>query len=55
MATQSEEGNGYGLRNIHQRLMLCYGPEYGLRIESEYLLGTVVSFRIPVNLRRKTL
>lgn len=55
MATESEEGNGYGLRNIHQRLMLCYGQEYGLRIESEYLLGTVVSFRIPADTRRKTL
>ena len=55
LESESEDGNGYGLRNIHQRLRLCYGPDYGLCIESEYLMGTVVSFRIPVNTRGKRL
>jgi two-component system sensor histidine kinase YesM len=39
---------GYGISNVHQRIMLYYGPEYGLRIESEYLRGTRVSLVIPL-------
>lgn len=38
----------YGLRNVHQRLLLHYGPDAGLVIESEPGKGTKVSFMIPV-------
>ena len=43
-----EEGNeGIGLANIHKRLSLMYGPSYGMTIESEYGLGTIVTLRLP--------
>ncbi|GMX61616.1 sensor histidine kinase [Paenibacillus elgii] len=38
----------YGLRNVHQRLLLHYGSEAGLTIDSEPGKGTRVSFSIPV-------
>ena len=36
-----------GLRNVHQRIRFHYGPEYGLKIESEYNQGTVVKICLP--------
>lgn len=43
------ENNRIGLRNVHQRLVLSYGEEHGLKIFSEYGRGTEFSFTIPVN------
>ncbi|HTH13879.1 MAG TPA: sensor histidine kinase [Spirochaetia bacterium] len=40
-------GRHVGLRNIHDRLVLTYGPEAGLTIESAPGVGTTVRFRIP--------
>ncbi|MCC3374988.1 sensor histidine kinase [Cohnella sp. REN36] len=44
-----EEGEGHriGLRNVHLRMQLSYGPAYGLRIESEPGRGARVQFVIP--------
>jgi two-component system sensor histidine kinase YesM len=44
---QDQETNRIGLRNVHLRLQLTYGTEYGLTIESEPGIGTQVSFSIP--------
>jgi two-component system sensor histidine kinase YesM len=38
---------GYGLKNVNDRAMLMYGPEYGLSISSILGLGTEVAFRFP--------
>lgn len=38
---------GFGLKNVHERIQLTYGPEYGLRIESQEDAGTTVTIRIP--------
>jgi two-component system sensor histidine kinase YesM len=38
---------GYGLKNVNDRAMLMYGPEYGLSITSILGLGTEVAFRFP--------
>jgi two-component system, sensor histidine kinase YesM len=40
--------SGYGLRNVHKRLLLHYGNETGLVIESEAGVGTRISFTIPM-------
>ncbi len=40
---------GYGLKNINERIKLYFGNEYGLIIESEPGLGTLVKFEIPQN------
>ena len=42
-----KHGSGVGLINVHKRIMLRFGPQYGLRIESEPDEGTVVTIRIP--------
>ena len=46
MYSVSQSG-GYGLRNVHQRLLLHYGADSGLKIESTEGQGTKISFFIP--------
>ena len=41
-------GSGIGLRNVHQRIQLTFGPAYGLTIRSEPDNGTVVRICLPV-------
>jgi len=41
------DGNGIGVRNVHQRIQLYYGRDYGLSIESEQDVGTLVRIKIP--------
>lgn len=36
-----------GLYNVHRRLVLLYGEEYGLKIKSVYGEGTYVTINIP--------
>lgn len=45
--TGSKKGSGYGIKNIAQRIKLCYGEKYGLAFESEYGVGTTVYIKIP--------
>jgi two-component system sensor histidine kinase YesM len=44
-----ESNQHIGLRNVHQRLQLHYGPEFGLAIESEPREGTKVTIHFPDN------
>ncbi|WNC15598.1 sensor histidine kinase [Brevibacillus brevis] len=44
---KSEGGSGVGIRNVHERIRLSFGDEYGLEIESELEVGTVVNVWIP--------
>ena len=37
-----------GLRNVHERIQLYFGPHYGLSFESEQGAGTSVTVRLPV-------
>lgn len=46
--TNSTE-NGVGVHNVHERIQLMYGKEYGLEIESEIEVGTKITFRMPRN------
>lgn len=46
--TDDTEGGRIGLRNVHVRLQLTYGPEAGLIIESETGVGTRIEFSIPI-------
>ena len=45
---EEEEEYRIGLRNVHQRLVMIYGPEHGLQIESAQDAGTRVTFTIPI-------
>lgn len=38
-----------GLKNVHDRLKLYYGPEYMLAITSEEYIGTEVTLTLPMN------
>lgn len=40
-------GSGIGVRNVHQRIRLTFGKEYGLTIWSEPDEGTRVTIRLP--------
>lgn len=42
------ETNNIGMRNIHLRLQLTYGPECGLNLASQNGYGTQISFAIPL-------
>ena len=46
-AMERQERVGFGLSAVHQRLRLQFGPEYGLRLDSEEGQGTTVTARIP--------
>ncbi|HBE76718.1 MAG TPA: hypothetical protein DDW65_02890 [Firmicutes bacterium] len=45
---QATDSRGYGLRNVHDRIQLYYGNEYGLRVDTAPEKGTRVEVRIPV-------
>lgn len=46
-SVKSEKGSGVGLRNVHERIQLYFGQEYGVKVESELEEGTVVKITIP--------
>ncbi|SMQ84949.1 two-component system, sensor histidine kinase YesM [Bacillus sp. OV166] len=43
-----EEMKSIGLRNIHQRLKLKYGNQFGITLQSDYNQGMMVTLTIPV-------
>lgn len=45
---ESKRKGGYGMKNVHQRIRLYYGPEYGLTIQSEYGIRTEITIRLPL-------
>lgn len=46
--TKSGEGSGVGVKNVHERVEIYYGKEYGLQIESELEVGTNVRILLPL-------
>ena len=46
-STQKKRGSGVGLINVHRRIQLRFGAQYGLQIHSEPDEGTVVELRFP--------
>jgi two-component system, sensor histidine kinase YesM len=44
----SKEGSGVGVKNVHERIQLTYGKEFGLQILSEQEVGTVVNIWLPL-------
>jgi len=39
-----------GVINVHRRIKLLYGNDYGLKIESEEGKGTIVTIKVPANI-----
>lgn len=52
MNSSNDSETGFGIRNIHQRVQLQYGEEYGVFIFSQRGVGTSVNIRIPARKRR---
>lgn len=46
--TETKSGSGVGVKNVHERIQLYYGLEYGLEIESEIEEGTTVKIWLPI-------
>jgi two-component system, sensor histidine kinase YesM len=44
---KSKQGSGVGLRNVHERIQLYFGKEYGIQISSLVEEGTTVTIVIP--------
>lgn len=44
-----QQSGSYGLRNLHQRIRLYYGDDYGLQLDHNSNVGLRVSIRLPVN------
>ena len=42
-----DSSKSIGLANIYQRIKLCYGKDYGLKVHSSTHLGTVVTVSVP--------
>lgn len=47
------EKNSFALRNVHDRIQLYYGCEYGIKVESAINIGTKVSIILPYQLRKE--
>lgn len=45
---------GYGIRNVHERIRLYYGKEYGVSIHSKSGMGTCVQVKIPAQNKHQT-
>lgn len=43
----SKTRSGYGIRNVRERIRLCYGNDYGIVIKSIKDSGTIVTVEIP--------
>lgn len=48
LETSPKSRNGFGLKNVHERIRLGCGPEYGLTLESEPDEGTTVWVKLPL-------
>jgi len=46
-SSKNDKHTHIGILNVHKRLRLYFGPQYGLSIYSELGAGTVVTIRIP--------
>ncbi|MCX7708780.1 MAG: sensor histidine kinase [Clostridia bacterium] len=44
---QGEKVDSYGVKNVHERIKIFFGAQYGLRFYSEYGVGTSVEVKIP--------
>ncbi|MBB6674875.1 sensor histidine kinase [Cohnella nanjingensis] len=47
-ADQEQPSTGYGIRNVHQRIGLHFGPDYGLHYAAREGGGTVVTITLPI-------
>lgn len=49
----TKSSNGYGVKNVHQRIQLYYGADYGLTFHSTKGMGTYVLVKINTSLNKE--
>lgn len=47
-AKRTENGKHIGLYNVNKRIVLTYGPQYAIRIDSQRGEGTCINLRLPL-------
>lgn len=47
-SSMEKSQNGMGLRNVNSRIKLQYGTQYGVSLESQPYLGTIIRVELPV-------
>ncbi len=47
-AIDDQEEDRIGMRNVHQRIQIMYGEQYGLHVQSVPMIGTKIQFLIPL-------
>ena len=47
LTREAGDRTGIGIKNVHDRIRIYFGEEYGLQITSEPDEGTCVAIRIP--------
>ncbi|MBU3101588.1 sensor histidine kinase [Clostridium sp. DSM 17811] len=45
---KTDSGSGVGVKNVHERIQIRYGMEYGLEIQSEIEEGTTIKIWLPL-------
>lgn len=48
LEVNESDGKSIGMKNVHHRIKLHYGNEYGIKIESEIGIGTKVTIVLPM-------
>lgn len=47
--SENDDSSHVGISNVHRRIRMIYGNEYGVKIESEHGEGTKISIMLPIN------
>lgn len=47
--TSDESSDHIGINNVHQRIIHQYGDSFGLEIDSEINVGTIVTIKLPIH------
>jgi two-component system sensor histidine kinase YesM len=47
ISPDAPEGESFGLRSVNERLKLLYGDEYGIELESQPEVGTIINVWLP--------
>ncbi|MDD9268397.1 sensor histidine kinase [Paenibacillus sp. GCM10023248] len=55
MDPQPTFGGSIGLLNVHNRIQMVFGPQYGLSVQSELGAGTKVTIRMPSSSAKKVI
>ena len=48
------ESKGYGVRNVDERIRLCYGEKYAMKVESVVGKGTKMTIHFPLSSKHET-